>query len=128
MKKLFQSIFLAAIVANILIPQKAVWGREFSEDGNNHASSPLVCSRNGDRNRGHGNDPYIEFTMNIEEVGAVLIAGDFDLDNPGASMDKQMEIISEGEKVQWASLNDSQKQQIKDEWARQICLSRVYPD
>jgi len=123
MIKLFQSSFIAATFVATLFAQKPMQGKEFPKNGNNLNSSTLVCRRSGDRNRGHGNDPYVEFEMNIENIGKANISGDFDLDNPGKSLDKQMEIIAEGEKIQWPSLNDEQKQEIKDEWARQICPS-----
>ena len=130
MNKLFQSGFLAAIVIVIFFPHKSVGSTESSRNDydDSQASTSIICRRSGDRNKGHGNDPYIEFAINIEEIGKANISGDFDLDNPGASMDKQMKIFSEGETIQWASLNESQKQQIKDEWARQICLSSLFAD
>lgn len=120
MNKLFKSGLVTAIAISTVIVPKAVQGKEFADDD---TSNPVVCTRSGDRNKGHGNDPYVEFAVNISEIGSAQVSGDFDLDNPGNSLDKQMEIISSGQKIQWASLSDLQKQEIKDTWAKQACTS-----
>lgn len=93
-----------------------------------YIASSLSCNLNGDRNRGHGNDLYVDFTTNIDNVGIARIFGDFDLDNPGKSLDSQMNIIASDRKIEWVSLNDGQKQQIKDEWNKYLCSLSVYPD
>lgn len=122
MNKLLQSVFFSAIAIITVIMPKAVQGRELAVDVTTDATSnPVVCTRSGDKNKGHGNDPYVEFTVNISKIGSAQISGDFDLDNPGKSLDKQMAIISSGQKIQWASLSDLQKQEIKDQWAKRPC-------
>ena len=123
MKKLLQAGLFAITLAIFFSPKVLV-----AENSLENNFSSLACNRDGDKNKGHGNDPYVDFTMNIEEIGVARISGDFDLDNPGTSLDKQMEILVEGEKIQWSTLNGVQKQQIKDEWANQICLLSLYPD
>lgn len=89
----------------------------------------LACLQDWDKNKGHGNDPYIEFTMNVESIGQIDISGDFDIDNPGTSLDKQMMISANSQEILWSSLNNSQKQQIEDELRRQVCLAlNIFPD
>lgn len=124
MKKLFQASLFTVTLAISFSP-KMLSAEDLLGD---NLSSPLVCNRNGDRNKGHGNDSYVDFTMNIEEIGVARISGDFDLDNPGTSLDRQMEILVKGENIQWNALNDAQKQQVTDEWANQICLLSLYSD
>ena len=86
-------------------------------------SSTLICLKDGDKNKGHGNDLYVEFGMNIDSIGQAEISGDFDIDNPGNSLDKQLNIMANNEKILWTTLDDGQKQQVKHELRKQICLA-----
>ena len=123
MKKLIQSGLFIGVVFVSFSP------RALSQNAiaNTNEDSP-ICMRSGDKNKGHGNDPYTEFEMVIEAIGTVEISGDFDLDNPGTSLDKQMNIVAGDKQIQWSTLEDTQKQQIKDEWAKQVCYLSLYAD
>ena len=122
MKKLIQSgLFIGVVLVSFSL-------RAISQNAIANPSEDSICMRSGDKNKGHGNDPYIEFTMDIEAIGTAKISGDFDLDNPGTSLDKQMNIVAGNKQIQWNTLKDTQKQQIKDEWAKQLCYLSLYAD
>lgn len=120
MKQLIFYILCAAFPL-VLLPQEV-----FAVDDYFYSSS--VCTQERDKNKGHGNDPYIELTMNIEAIGTATITGDFDIDNPGVSLDKQMNIMVNEKEILWTSLSNSQKQQLEDELYQHLCGQYLYPD
>ena len=123
MKKFIQSGLLVSVIF-VSFSQKSLSQKAIADTSTDSA----VCMRSGDKNKGHGNDPYTEFTMNIEAIGTVEISGEFDLDNPGTSLDKHMNIAAGDRQIEWSTLSDAQKQQIKDEWAKQVCYLSLYAD
>lgn len=118
--KKFSSIICLTAIFTISISAEARTEEILVRDD---SASALTCSSSGDKNKGHGNDPYIEFEMNIDSIGQAELSGDFDLDNPGESLDKQLNIVANSGTVLWTTLGDEQKQQIKAELYKHICLA-----